>query len=411
MSKLTSVEDVALFLASKYEEDPDYFAHAGVKGMKWGVRKNRFGKNSGKLKSRATMKGKIRDTVSSSNGLKSQSKLYQKKYNKVFRKAQGNIRSSIKQHNKKYKGVNFKTDRKARDDYYNSLSKSLTDALNNASAGGAGNLGQGMQLRFKFDPQNQIAPTVSIGSKTSKKANLSHADEEGENEFEELYLKLELDDDWHVLDIILPEDLAHDDLAGIEESENEFAQYGVKGMKWGVRKARPVSQRKPSQQKQSTSNSNQAQKTKSKPAQQQSASSRSVKVQKAKPTSMREMNNTDLRKTIERLRLEKEYTSLIADVKKQNRSKAQKFIDDTVKPMAGQIVKELVKEQIKNQIKGAKNQSGQKGGSGSSKLKKLEQEERILKAKLSEMQSEQLKPKPSLPKPNTTMPSHKKRSS
>ena len=116
-------------------------------------------------------------------------------------------------------------------------------------------------------------------------------------------------------------------------------------MKWGVRKPRPSSGARRSSR---------------------ASEPRTRKVQKTrspsykKPTKTDLLSNDELRRSNERLRLEKEYNTLISEVKRQNRSKGQKFLQDTVMKVGQEILKDVVKSQIKDAIKKQKSSGGKK---------------------------------------------------
>ena len=121
--------------------------------------------------------------------------------------------------------------------------------------------------------------------------------------------------------------------------------HGIKGMKWGVRKPRSSSGASPASR---------------------ASGPRTRKVQKTrspsykKPSKTDLLSNDELRRSNERLRLEKEYNTLISEVKRQNRSKGQKFLQDTVMKVGQDILKDVVKSQIKDAIKKQKSSGGGK---------------------------------------------------
>ena len=124
---------------------------------------------------------------------------------------------------------------------------------------------------------------------------------------------------------------------------DHLEHHGIKGMKWGVRKPRSSSGASPASR---------------------ASGPRTRKVQKTRSPSYKKpaktdlLSNDELRRSNERLRLEKEYNTLISEVKRQNRSKGQKFLQDTVMKIGQDIVKDVVKSQIKDGIKKQKKPSG-----------------------------------------------------
>ena len=126
---------------------------------------------------------------------------------------------------------------------------------------------------------------------------------------------------------------------------DHLEHHGVKGMKWGVRKPRPSSGARRSSRA-------------SEPRTRKVQKTRSPSYKKPAKTDL--LSNDELRRSNERLRLEKEYNTLISEVKRQNRSKGQKFLQDTVMKVGQEILKDVVKSQIKDAIKKQKSSGGKK---------------------------------------------------
>ena len=345
----------------------DHLEHHGVKGMKWGVRKNR----QGKVRARTTMSHsarKDRDELLDMTGGTSvegkASKKFVKKYNKTYRRAQFKIRKSIRNINNdaKYKDQDFRKDSKLRNEYYSDISKAITQQLN-ASADKHGRMRK-VQLSFDVDVSKSMEPSWSIKqkenlpgrmaerkeAKTASKS-FSHADTDSDP------VKVTYDDMGYIIDIEIdesyfPEELEHSDAAFVDDflisvgaPDDILEHHGVKGMKWGVRKPRPSSGARRSSR---------------------ASEPRTRKVQKTrspsykKPTKTDLLSNDELRRSNERLRLEKEYNTLISEVKRQNRSKGQKFLQDTVMKVGQDILKDVVKSQVKDAIKKQKSSGGKK---------------------------------------------------
>ena len=335
----------------------DHLEHHGVKGMKWGVRKNR----KGKVRARTTMSRSVRkdrdellDMTGGTSVEGKASKKFVKKYNKTYRRAQFKIRKSIRNINNdaKYKDQDFRKDSKLRNEYYSDISKAITQQLN-ASAAKHGRMRK-VQLSFDVDVSKSMEPSWSIKqkenlsgrmaerkeAKTSSKS-FSHADTDSSP------VKVTYDDMGYIIDIEIdesyfPEELEHSDAAFVDDflisvgaPDDILEHHGVKGMKWGVRKQRPSSGARRSPR---------------------ASEPRTRKVQKTrspsykKPTKTDLLSNDELRRSNERLRLEKEYNTLISEVKRQNRSKGQKFLQDTVMKFGQDLLKDVAKSQIKDAI-------------------------------------------------------------
>ena len=345
----------------------DHLEHHGVKGMKWGVRKNR----QGKVRARTTMSRsarKDRDELLDMTGGTSvegkASKKFVKKYNKTYRRAQFKIRKSIRNINNdaKYKDQDFRKDSKLRNEYYSDISKAITQQLN-ASADKHGRMRK-VQLSFDVDVSKSMEPSWSIKqkenlpgrmaerkeAKTASKS-FSHADTDSDP------VKVTYDDMGYIIDIEIdesyfPEELEHSDAAFVDDflisagaPDDILEHHGVKGMKWGVRKPRPSSGARRSSRA-------------SEPRTRKVQKTRSPSYKKPAKTDL--LSNDELRRSNERLRLEKEYNTLISEVKRQNRSKGQKFLQDTVMKVGQEILKDVVKSQIKDTIKKQKSSGGKK---------------------------------------------------
>ena len=336
----------------------DHLEHHGVRGMKWGVRKNR----KGKVRARTTMSRSARkdrdellDMTGGTNVEGKASKKFVKKYNKTYRRAQFKIRKSIRNINNdaKYKDQDFRKDSKLRNEYYSDISKAITQQLN-ASAAKHGRMRK-VQLSFDVDVSKSMEPSWSIKqkenlsgrmaerkeAKTSSKS-FSHADTDSSP------VKVTYDDMGYIIDIEIdesyfPEELEHSDAAFVDDflmsalvTDDSLEHHGIKGMKWGVRKPRSSSGASPASR---------------------ASGPRTRKVQKTRSPSYKKpaktdlLSNDELRRSNERLRLEKEYNTLISEVKRQNRSKGQKFLQDTVMKFGQDLLKDVAKSQIKDAIK------------------------------------------------------------
>ena len=377
----------------------DHLEHHGVKGMKWGVRKNR----QGKVRARTTMSRsarKDRDELLDMTGGTSvegkASKKFVKKYNKTYRRAQFKIRKSIRNINNdaKYKDQDFRKDSKLRNEYYSDISKAITQQLN-ASAAKHGRMRK-VQLSFDVDVSKSMEPSWSIKqkenlpgrmaerkeAKTASKS-FSHADTDSDP------VKVTYDDMGYIIDIEIdesyfPEELEHSDAAFVDDflisvgaPDDILEHHGVKGMKWGVRKPRPSSGARRSSRA-------------SEPRTRKVQKTRSPSYKKPAKTDL--LSNDELRRSNERLRLEKEYNTLISEVKRQNRSKGQKFLQDTVMKVGQEILKDVVKSQIKDAIKKQKSSGGKKTMSHEASTNKTKKKTRMSKASYSSNTSNQSTP-------------------
>lgn len=129
--------------------------------------------------------------------------------------------------------------------------------------------------------------------------------------------------------------MSNDKLMMSDIRDDTLTHYGVLGMKWGVRKDR----------KRTRTSSNTSTPTSS------GETVKTVQKIKKKPRTIKDISNTQLRETNERLRLEAEYNRLMSDVKKANRSKSKKFIQDRLVPASTKIVENLATEYGKSFIK------------------------------------------------------------
>ena len=139
--------------------------------------------------------------------------------------------------------------------------------------------------------------------------------------------------------------------------------HGVRGMRWGVRKAVTST---------SSTSSTEAPK---KP----SLSKESVSREKSWRTQYKkrgQMSNEQLKKEVDRLRLESEFKRLSTEVNKNNQTRGQKLIsqfkDNTINEISSQLPQALVKAAISQAIgggSGAKNGGGSGANSGAKKKK------------------------------------------
>ena len=128
---------------------------------------------------------------------------------------------------------------------------------------------------------------------------------------------------------------------GIKPEENHLSQYGVRGMKWGVRKRRGSTSSGPSQSK-----------TKSKPAKQ--APTKVPNSFKNKPQNRR-MSDAELRNRLNRLQMEKQYKELTTSPK--GKSFVKEVLQDTGKQVARQALQTAGKVALQMALESAAGKS------------------------------------------------------
>lgn len=143
-----------------------------------------------------------------------------------------------------------------------------------------------------------------------------------------------------------------------ELESNELAHYGVKGMKWGVRKDRPSSGSSTTRKKKTTAKSAVVKKKKSaktepsagrkaidamvekrKTRKAEKAAAEAAKKAKRKPVS--EMTDEELNAAIKRLELEKKYKELSA-YHNPNQGKGKKFVNNVLEKSGEQLATQVV---------------------------------------------------------------------
>ena len=391
--------------------DSDSLAHYGVKGMKWGVRKDR----RGNVKARSVLKKTKKDPLDIENQVSRRDAI--DKFNeknaprgyglhyankpdalrKTMLKARPKIVKEIRQINKseKYKKADLRRASKLRDEYYKDISDAVTKQLNAASDLKGANKTREYKLHFKYDVTKDIYPSVSIRSNESgsgraearKKARqtrrLSHSDDA---EVDEINLKVTWSSTGLIEDLSLPDTNAVEHgsvLIGSMLESDSLAHYGVKGMKWGVRKDRKKSgggrgsgNTKKADNKGKTSGGRaqdlirKAKDKASTKLQERKAKKQEAKREeeqrklKQKPLHdaidkhnrkssntinkrYRDLSNEELRTLNERMRLEKEYDDLITYRAKQNRTPTQKlagWATETTVSIAGDLVKKEMRK-------------------------------------------------------------------
>lgn len=123
--------------------------------------------------------------------------------------------------------------------------------------------------------------------------------------------------------------------------DNELYHHGVKGMKWGVRKT-PV-----------RSSSGNARKRKSNTLSlfKKKKTTRNASVAKSSPEqtkSVKDMSDDELRRKIERVRLEQQYQQLNPPTVSRGQKIAKRVMDHVIVPAAEEAGKQIVKSMLTN---------------------------------------------------------------
>lgn len=121
--------------------------------------------------------------------------------------------------------------------------------------------------------------------------------------------------------------------------DNELYHHGVKGMKWGVRKT-PV-----------ISSSGATRKRKSNTLSLFKKTTRNASVSKSSPAqtkSVKDMSDDELRRKIERVRLEQQYQQLNPPTVSRGQKIAKRVMDHVIVPAAEEAGKQIVKSMLTN---------------------------------------------------------------
>lgn len=254
----------------------DFIQHYGTKGMKWGVRKD--------LKKLPTKKA--REAYVAEKDAKWRAKTEDpKKAIRAAKRASRDATRMTRKLNKKYKDMGYKLkgnslrknninnrkNRLVRNQYDIELKGIIESSLDSAayrvyknspSRLYQVNLSRDLDgtVSAKITPRQNAKLDKQRASITNKARKMKHSDEGTQD----LYVKMEEDEDGFVVDIQLPEfdlEFAEDEVAldhsDLSDLGSGFIQhYGVKGMKWGKRKAEDEVKTTASKSKYGTSTTN-----------------------------------------------------------------------------------------------------------------------------------------------------------
>ena len=156
----------------------------------------------------------------------------------------------------------------------------------------------------------------------ARKAAAKHADEPEDLDelYDDFFMILEVDENGMITDIRNP---AGDDLAQAEEVESFLQHYGTKGMRWGVRKDRSTGRRVGSP----TAGTSKARRPPTtKPG-----------TKKSPPKKPYEFSDDELNALIKRMELEKRYSTLKAERRLAEMSKGERFVKTKLGPRAANV--------------------------------------------------------------------------
>ena len=329
-------------MTATFEEvGADFIQHYGVKGMKWGVRRD--------LK-------KLRTSKEREDYLNEKDKKWIEKVNtkpkiaQVSRRTQARFRREVlKPLNQEYswKDQTFSPSKKRA--YEARVKAGMQDILEQEIFR-AHKYSPTRTKEVAFEPQrdgtykavivqrsnaklakqgNSIvksdarrARAEAKAAERARKAAAKHADEPEDLDelYDDFFMILEVDENGMITDIRNP---AGDDLAQAEEVESFLQHYGTKGMRWGVRKDRSTGRRVGSP----TAGTNKARR-------QPTTKSGTKKSPPKKPS---EFSDDELNALIKRMELEKRYSTLKAERRVAEMSKGERFVKTKLGPRAANV--------------------------------------------------------------------------
>ena len=310
-------------------------SHHGVKGMKWGARRNR----KGRVKARATMSRRDRkDSEWLDDPTKHKGKAFSEAYNKVHRASASRVRQGIRAINNKpeYKKQDFREDSPLRKKYYDEISRMVETQINASAKTHGVSPGKRFEMNFTVDIDKMVKPKVhmrmrdtrrssgnaTVAAKESireiKRSNkLSHADTDSGEWFE---VPVSFDDQWHVSDISVMS-MSH------EVVDDYLEHHGIKGMKWGVRRSEKQLTRAASKRDGSSDDSS---------GSSSGGSSSQTKTSTNDPSSW---TDAELRQRLQRVQMERQYANLTAPT-----PEAKTFMRQTLEDTGKELAKSYIKK-------------------------------------------------------------------
>jgi len=225
----------------------EFLEHYGVKGMHWGITRDpqtgvrpiaksldesRFGsaakKNTQRYMDKQDAKADKKFTKKAITA-----RGYAQDYNVMADKMNSTEIDRIN-NDPRFKGHDMRAPSSVRDDYYNEYSRTATRILNQASADRLGSQDRTGNLRveWRYDIARDEMPTIWVVDKRITRPVLQHA---GVVPGMECKLQITWTKDGHIAKITVP---AKSLAQSTEDGEDFVEHYGVKGMHWGIRKSR-----------------------------------------------------------------------------------------------------------------------------------------------------------------------------
>ena len=142
------------------------------------------------------------------------------------------------------------------------------------------------------------------------------------------------------------------------EYGNELYHYGVKGMKWGVRRTPAQLGHKTSSKKKSGIVSNTVNNISSKHKQKADAKASIKRYNKLKKKKVSEMTDDEIRERMQRLQLEKEYKKLLSEVNPNVTNSGKNYFVDILKTIGKNSATNLGTQAVNHIVGNAINKAG-----------------------------------------------------